>query len=181
MGNRDEWSSVTYGNGICLGGRRKMKENLRNVGVPAEYWTARFSNASLKFYNFLTYLLTYLLTYSTQQSPSWEANPFAASQEITRIFWNQKVHYRIHKCPQPSPIPSQLYPVHTPTSYFLKIHLIVIIPSTPGFRKWCLSLRFPHQSPVYAPLLPPYALHAPPISFFSILSLEEYWVRNTDL
>jgi hypothetical protein len=27
---------------------------------------------------------------------------------------------------------------------------------------------------------PPYALHAPPISFFSILPPAQYWVRNTD-
>ena len=30
--------------------------------------------------------ITYLLTYSMEQSPSWEANWFAASQEIPRIF-----------------------------------------------------------------------------------------------
>jgi hypothetical protein len=43
-------------------------------------------------------LFTYLFTYSMEQSPSWEANWFAASQEIPRILWNTKVHYRIHKC-----------------------------------------------------------------------------------
>jgi len=37
------------------------------------------------------------LTYSMVQSPSWEANWFAVSQEIPRIFWNPKVHYRTHK------------------------------------------------------------------------------------
>jgi len=40
----------------------------------------------------LTNLLTYLLTYSMVQSPHWEANWFAAGQEIPRILWNPKVH-----------------------------------------------------------------------------------------
>jgi len=35
------------------------------------------------------------------QSPSWEANWFAASQEIPRILWNPEVHYRTHKRPPP--------------------------------------------------------------------------------
>jgi len=33
------------------------------------------------------------------QSPSWEANWFAASQEIPQISRNPKVHYRAHKRP----------------------------------------------------------------------------------
>jgi hypothetical protein len=31
-----------------------------------------------------------------EQSPSWEAHWFAASQEIPRVLWNPKVHHRTH-------------------------------------------------------------------------------------
>ena len=71
-----------------------------------------------------------------EQSPSWEANRFTASQEIPRILWNPKVHYRIHKCSSPVPILSQLSPVHTPqhpTSWrsilILSSHLRLGLPS----------------------------------------------------
>ena len=97
----------------------------------------------------------------------WEANRFAASQEIPLILWNPKIHYGIHNCPLPVPIQKQLDPVQTSTSHFLKIQLNIILPSTPGFPEWSLSLRFPHQNPVSTSPLRPYALHPPPISFFS--------------
>jgi hypothetical protein len=101
-----------------------------------------------------------------EQSPSWKDNRFSASQEILKILWNPKVHYRIHKCPQLLPILSQLDPAHTPTSHFLKIHLNIILSSTPPKRS--LSLTFPHQNPVYASPLPhtcymPSPFNCPPI------------------
>ena len=68
------------------------------------------------------------------------------------------------------------------------------IPLHPTFWKCILTLsshlclglpsgHFPSGFPtktLYTPLLSPYALHAPPISFFSILSPEQYWASSTD-
>ena len=53
-------------------------------------------------------------------------------------------------CPYPEPTRSS----PSPTNHFLKIHLNIILPSTPESPKWSLSLRFPHQNPVYASPLP---------------------------
>jgi hypothetical protein len=95
-----------------------------------------------------------ILTYSMEQSPSWEANWSAASQQIPRILWNPKVHHRTHKRTPPVPILSQLHPVHTPTSHFPKIHSNIILPPMPGSRQWCPSLRPPHQKPIHISPLP---------------------------
>ena len=113
--------------------------------------------------------LTYLLTYSMVQSPSWEVNWFAASQEIPLISRNPKVHYRTHKRPPPVSILGQPNPVHIPTSHLLEIHPNIIHPSKPRYPQWSPSLRFPQQDPIQ-PSPHPYAPHAQPISFFSISS-----------
>jgi hypothetical protein len=56
----------------------------------------------------------YLLTHSMEQSPSWEANRFVASQQIPRVLLNPKVQYRIQNCPPPVSILSQTNSVPYP-------------------------------------------------------------------
>ena len=90
-----------------------------------------------------------VLTYSMVQSLSWEANWFAASQEIPRISRNPKVHCRTHKRSPTVSILGQPNPVHIPTSHLLEIHPNIIHPSTPRYPQWSLSLRFPHQDPIH--------------------------------
>ena len=120
----------------------------------------------------LTCLLSYLLHAAES---SWEANRSSASQEIPRILWTSKVHYRTHKCPPPVPLLSQLDPDHTSSTHFLKIHLNIILSSRSGSPKWSLSFRFTHQNPVYASPLP-HTCYMPRPFYFSRFN-RKYWSK----
>ena len=95
-----------------------------------------------------------LLTYSMVQSPPWEANWFAASQEIPRISRNPKVRYHTHKRPPPFSILGQPNPVHIPTSHLLEIHPNIIHPSKPRSPQWFFPSGFPSKT-IYTPLYSP--------------------------
>jgi len=114
------------------------------------------------------------------QSPSWEANRFATSQEIPRISRNPKVHYRTHNRPPHVSIPGQPNTVHIPTSHLLQIRPNIIHPSTPRSPQWSHSLRFPHQDPIHPPLLT-HTRHmpSPPHSSRFYHPHNIGWVRST--
>ena len=118
-------------------------------------------------------------TYSMVQSPSWEATWFAVSQEIPRISRNPKVHYRTHKRPPPVSILGQPNPVHIPTSHLLKFHRNITTHLRLRLPSGLFPFGFPTKT-LYTPSPHPYAPHAQPNTFFSILSLGHFWVRSTN-
>ena len=62
-----------------------------------------------------------------------DADSSLASQEIARILWNLKVHYRIHNSPTLIPILRQINPSYPHPSCFFKIHFNIVFPSTFGY------------------------------------------------
>ena len=131
----------------------KSHTSLTRFHIPTRVHVLRFQAANFIHCTLLPSFLPYLLTYLLHGAEFfWEANRVSARQEILHTLWNPKVHYCIHKCPPLVPILSQLDPVHTPTFHFLKIHLNIILTSTPGSPNRSLSLRFPHQT-LHMPLL----------------------------
>ena len=104
---------------------------------PGIYWRICWKFISPSFLIVSTYLLTYIFT-PWSRILLEKLTGFAANQEIPRILWKPKVHYRTHKRPPPVSILSQLHPVPTTLSHFLKIHLNIILPSTSWSPQWSL-------------------------------------------
>ena len=115
-----------------------------NTYIYIYIYNKAWSNLNRKAFECIIY------TYSMEQIPSWEANWFAASQEIPRISRNSKVHYRTHKRPPPVSILGQPNPVHIPTSQLLEIRPNIIHPSTPRSPQWFFPSGFPTKT-LYTP------------------------------
>jgi hypothetical protein len=86
-----------------------------------------------------------------EQSPSSEASRSSACQEIHRVLWNPKVHYRIHKSPPLVPILSHINPVHAPHPTSWRIILILSSHLRLGLPSGLLPSGLPTKI-LYAPL-----------------------------
>jgi hypothetical protein len=89
-------------------------------------------------------------------SPSREGVDFADTEELPRILWNPKVHYRVHK----SPILNQTNPINTTSSYLSKIHINIIIHYYLGLPSGLFSSDFPTNN-LHVFLFSPFVLHSP--------------------
>jgi len=117
------------------------------VGLAIEHG-AECGQLYLQFcrYHPVTYLVNYLLT--PRSSVLLEKlTCFQLVKKFSAIYGTRRFITAFTKCPPPVHVQSQINPVHTATSHFLKIPLNIILPSMPGSPKWSLSLRFPTPKP----------------------------------
>jgi hypothetical protein len=91
-------------------------------------------------------MLACLLTHSL--TPWFSIFLEKACQNNLLSFRNPKFHYRVHKSPPQDPIPSQPNPIRSIDPCLPKIHLNIILPSTPRSSQWSLPFGPPNQNPV---------------------------------
>jgi hypothetical protein len=107
-----------------------------------------------------------------QQGPSWETNSHSASQKISCISRNTKVHYRVQKRPPLVSILSQMHPVYTLPSYFPVIHSNILYPSMPRSSEWSLLFMSSDQKLCMHFSSIPCVLHTLPILSYYKWSLQ---------
>jgi hypothetical protein len=62
-----------------------------------------------------------------EHNPSSEANSSSDSQEIPRLLWNLKVHYRVHKSLPTVLVSTQNNSAHTFPPFYFKFYFNIIL------------------------------------------------------
>jgi hypothetical protein len=75
-------------------------------------------------------LITFHIYYELHGGDSFlRSNQALSHFRISKILWNPKVHYHVHKSPPMSPILSQINPVHNIQYCLYYIHFNIILPT----------------------------------------------------
>jgi hypothetical protein len=102
-------------------------------------------------YSLRTYLLTYLLTYSLHGAGYYFKSCHSACKKISCFLYGTQrfitVLTKARQWTQPNPV----RPIDP---YLPKVHLNVILPSTPRSSHWSLTFGPPNQNPVNTSPLP---------------------------
>jgi hypothetical protein len=129
--------------------RRPFQNDSKETNTPTAnriLFTYQYSETSVMYFLFTLLRIKGLYMFRTLLS-----HPQEALHKRHLVYWVrysvgctriEVEPHRIHKCPPPVSILSQLNPAHTPTSHFLKTHLTITLSSTPGSPQWSLSLSF---------------------------------------
>jgi hypothetical protein len=106
-----------------------------------------------------------------QHIPSWEADSHSASQEIPRLLWNPKVHFRVHNSALLVPILSHMNSIHILMLYLRSI-LILSSPQSLG-----LSSSFPSRI-LYTSLSlsPPHAYVVTGALVLNVCTVQTTWL-----
>jgi hypothetical protein len=96
-----------------------------------------------------------------EMSSSWEAVSCTVTQEFPNIFWNPKVHYRVHKSSSLAPILSQINPVHPPNPISIRSILILFAHPHPGLPSDLFPSGFPTSIIYASPSLNSCNMHFP--------------------
>ena len=105
---------------------------------------------------------------------SREANSSSASQNIFRILWNPKVHYRIHQSTPPTPVLSHIDPVHISLFTSRRFILILSYQLRSGLPCGLLNSGFPTKI-LYAYLFPIRATCSAYLSLFLLDHANDIW------
>ena len=120
----------------------------------------------------LTYVLTYLLTPWSRVLLE-KLTGFQLVKKFPIFYWTRRFIIAFTSVHNLSLYWASSIQSIPPTPYFLKIHLNIILPSTPGSPKWPLFL--PKS---YTRLSsPPYVLHTPPIIYVFLVFLRICFIR----